>query len=93
VSRSGTATSQREDHRIVDDPAPTVFFTNLGESTFDLTLYCYVGERSQLVQTKSDLHFAIVETFRERGLEMPYRQLDLHLRSGLWPKLAAPQDP
>jgi small-conductance mechanosensitive channel len=81
------------DHRnVVDDPAPSVYFTNLGDSTFDLTLYCYVGERSQLVQTKSDLHFAIVETFRQRDVDLPYRQIDLHLRSGPWQKIAAPQD-
>jgi small-conductance mechanosensitive channel len=77
---------------VVDDPAPVVYFSNLGESTFDLTLYCYVDDRARLVPTKSDLHYAIVETFRERGLEMPYRQLDLHLRSGPWKEVVSPLD-
>jgi small-conductance mechanosensitive channel len=42
------------------------------------------------VATKSELHYAIVETFRREGLEMPYRQLDLHLRSGPWGRVMAP---
>jgi small-conductance mechanosensitive channel len=75
---------------VVDDPAPVVYFSNLGESTFDLILYCYVDDRTKLIRTKSDLHYAIVETFREQGLEMPYRQLDLHLRSGPWEEAVSP---
>jgi small-conductance mechanosensitive channel len=69
---------------VVNDPAPLVYFTNLGESTFDLTLYCFVDDRSKLFPTKSDLLYAIVEAFRDHDLEMPYRQIDLHLRSGPW---------
>jgi small-conductance mechanosensitive channel len=67
---------------IVDDPAPTVNFANLGESTYDLGLYCWVRDRSLLVRTRSDLLFAIVETFDREGIEMPFRQLDVHLRAG-----------
>lgn len=65
---------------VVDDPPPAVFFTNLGESTYDFTLYCWVGDRTQVVRTKSDLHYAVVETFGQHDLEMPYRQLDVHMR-------------
>jgi small-conductance mechanosensitive channel len=69
---------------VADDPAPLVYFTNLGESTFDLALYCFVDDRSKLLPTRSDLLYAIVEAFRDHDLEMPYRQIDLHLRSGPW---------
>lgn len=67
---------------VVQDPPPTVFFTNLGESTYDFVLYCFVDDRAKIVHTQSDLHYAVVETFGREGLEMPYRQLDVHLRSG-----------
>lgn len=30
---------------------------------------------------KSDLYFSIFAAFREHGIEMPYSQLDLHLRT------------
>jgi small-conductance mechanosensitive channel len=67
---------------VVQDPPPTVFFTNLGESTYDFVLYCYVDDRAKIIPTQSDLHYAVVETFGQEGLEMPYRQLDVHVRSG-----------
>ena len=73
-----------------EEPAPSVYFVNLGESTFDFTLYCYVDDRSQIVRVKSDLHYTIVETFRQQGLEMPYRQIDVHLRSGSWAQTKPP---
>jgi potassium efflux system protein len=67
---------------VVQDPSPSVFFSNLGESTYDFVLYCFVDDRAKIARTQSDLHYAVVETFGEQGLEMPYRQLDVHLRSG-----------
>jgi small-conductance mechanosensitive channel len=76
--------------QVVDEPAPAVFFTELGTSTFDLTLYCYVEDRVEIVPTKSDLHYAVVETFRHNDLEMPYPQYDVHLRSGSWQKMMPP---
>ena len=67
---------------VVQDPAPSVVFSNLGESTFDFGLYCFVSDRTKVVRTQSDLHYTVVETFGREGLEMPYRHLDVHLRSG-----------
>jgi hypothetical protein len=32
---------------------------------------------------KSDLNFAIEEKFREAGIEIPFPQRDLHIRSGI----------
>jgi small-conductance mechanosensitive channel len=75
---------------VVDDPPPSVFFTDLGTSAFAFTLYCYVPDRSQIAHVKSDLHYAVVETFRRNNLEMPYPQYDLHLRSGPWQHTLAP---
>jgi small-conductance mechanosensitive channel len=69
---------------VLEDPSPQVFFSNLGESTFDFTLYCWVDDRSKVPRTRSDLHYAVIERFGQHELEMPYRQLDLHLRSGPW---------
>jgi small-conductance mechanosensitive channel len=75
---------------VVDSPPPSVFFTDLGTSAFVLALYCYVQDRSQIAGVKSDLHYAVVETFRQNSLEMPYPQHDLHLRSGPWQHTLSP---
>jgi potassium-dependent mechanosensitive channel len=31
---------------------------------------------------RSDLNFAIDQAFRERGIELPFPQRDIHLRTG-----------
>ncbi|MGC9332975.1 MAG: mechanosensitive ion channel family protein, partial [Anaerolineae bacterium] len=67
---------------VVDDPAPSVVFDGFGESTFDFALYCHVADRSQLIATRSDLRYAVVEVFDRQGVDMPFRQLDVHFRSG-----------
>jgi potassium efflux system protein len=75
---------------VVDDPAPSVFFSNLGDSTFDFALYCFVDDRAKVARTRSDLHYVVVEVFRQHNLEMPYPQRDIHLRSGPWGQNTAP---
>jgi small-conductance mechanosensitive channel len=75
---------------VLDDPPPSVLFTNLGSSTFDFVLYCFVEARDKILRTKSDLHYAVVETFRQHNLEMPYPQRDIHLRSGPWKRVLSP---
>jgi potassium-dependent mechanosensitive channel len=67
---------------VVADPAPSVVFDDFGESTFDFSLYCHVADQSQVLATRSALRYAVVETFDRHGVEMPFRQLDVNLRSG-----------
>jgi small-conductance mechanosensitive channel len=78
---------------VVQEPEPFVLFENLGTSTFDFTLYCQVADRSLGIRVKSDLRYAIVETFRAHDLEMPYPQHDLHLRSGPWGRIPPASNP
>ena len=64
--------------RLVDEPK--VFFTGFGESAleFKLLIWCDIRERLQVV---SDVHFAIDRAFRERGIEIPFPQRDIHVRT------------
>ena len=39
-------------------------------------------------RVRSDLYFAIFESFKQAGIEIPFPQRDLHIRSGM--PLAAP---
>lgn len=66
---------------IVDEPAPSVVFEGFGESTHDLSLYAWVADRAVLLTTKTELHYAVIDILEEHGIVMPYRQLDVHLRS------------
>ncbi|HEX4165793.1 MAG TPA: mechanosensitive ion channel domain-containing protein [Bryobacteraceae bacterium] len=67
---------------VLAEPAPEVVFTELGDSSlnFMLRFWTIVRDRDNY-GLKSDLYFSIFEAFRRKGIEMPFTQRDLHLRS------------
>jgi len=73
----------RENPNALSDPAPSVFLKQFGESSIDLELVVWSKEMSHRPSRfKSDLNFAIERSFRTAGIEIPYPQRDLHMRSG-----------
>lgn len=64
-------------------PEPNVMFKSFGESGLNLELRCFIVNIDNRMQVLSDLNFAIDAAFRAHGIEMPYPQRDLHIRS--WP--------
>ena len=70
------------DHpEVLDDPNPTVFFIGFGESSLDFQIRVFVSERIKRMPLKHDLHMALDKALREAGIEIPFPQRDLHLRS------------
>lgn len=68
---------------ILKNPAPQVFFDSFGDSSLNFELA--VWNRSHLLRPRSfrsDLRYAIHEKLKEKGVEIPYPQRDLHIRSG-----------
>lgn len=61
-------------------PAPKVHFTGFGDSAWDMQLRVWVADPKTLRQVRSDLNCDIVRKFRERNIEIPFPQRDLHLR-------------
>jgi potassium-dependent mechanosensitive channel len=77
------AAGQSNPH-VLHDPAPSVFLTQFGENAIDFELVVWSSEMSHRPSCfKSDLNFAIEEKFREAGIEIPFPQRDLHIRSGV----------
>jgi|SRR5208337_3434793 len=76
---------------ILADPAPEVIFKGLGDSSLDFLLrfWTLVNPDYDHYGMKSDLYFAILEAFRNHGIEMPFPQRDLHLRSADVPIVVA----
>lgn len=68
---------------VLDDPAPLVRFVGFGDSSLDLELRVWtssaVNRKGRLI---SSLNFAIYDKFHENGIEIPFPQRDLHIRSG-----------
>jgi len=76
---------------VLKEPAPSVIFVAFGESSLDFELACWTAvmlhRRGAL---RSEINFKIHEILRERGIEFPFPQRDLHIRSAeglerLWP--------
>jgi small-conductance mechanosensitive channel len=73
----------RSDAHVLEDPAPNVFLKQFGESSIDFDLVVWSTEMSHRPSRfKSDLNFAIEEKLREAGIEIPFPQRDVHIRSG-----------
>jgi small-conductance mechanosensitive channel len=67
---------------VLGDPAPEIVFLDFGDSSLDFELRVWTIRQVQTPQRlKSDLYFAIFEAFREHGIEIPFPQRDLHLKS------------
>ena len=62
---------------------PTVFFIAFGDSALLFELRCFIQDITRRWDVISDLNFEIDRVFRENGIQIPFPQRDLHLRSGL----------
>src|SRR5205809_1901821 len=74
----------RENRHTLKEPAPGVFLDQFGDSSIDFKLMVWSSEMSaRPSRYRSDLNFAIVEKFREAGIEFPFPQRDVHIRDGV----------
>jgi small-conductance mechanosensitive channel len=74
-----------EEHELVvldgTSPEPTVLFRGFGDSSLDFELRVHLYEIDRRLSTISDLNFAIDKAFREEGVEIPFPQRDVHVKS------------
>ncbi len=61
-------------------PKPDVLFLDFGDSALLFRLRVWTNVRG-CVRLETDLRFAIEKSFRERGIEIPFPQTDIHIRS------------
>jgi potassium efflux system protein len=71
----------RANPTLLDDPPPQVLFMNFGDSALEFELRAHVRTLQDLVPTRHELMMAINAALREAGIEIPFPQRDLHLRS------------
>jgi small-conductance mechanosensitive channel len=70
-----------EHAEVLKHPAPEVLHQGFGDSAWKMRLRAWVDTPQGRVRIQSDIHCAIVKKFREHGVEIPFPQRDLHLRS------------
>jgi small-conductance mechanosensitive channel len=67
---------------VVKYPAPEVWFVGFGDSSLNFELLVWMNIRTYSQhKVASDLYFAIFDAFKEAGIEIPFPQRDLHIRS------------
>jgi small-conductance mechanosensitive channel len=65
----------------LDAPAPDVQLTAFGESSLDFELLVWIPDPSERKNAASDLNFAILASFAEHGIEIPFPQRDVRVVS------------
>jgi small-conductance mechanosensitive channel len=63
------------------DPRPQVQMRGFGESALDFELLVWTRDPRNKNTLESDLNFRIEESLRRHGIEVPFPQLDLHVRT------------
>lgn len=67
--------------RVLNDPQPMVLFLSFGDSSLDFQLRVWIVDFNDRRIIQSDLVREIDRRFRDAGVEIPFPQRDLHLRS------------
>jgi len=72
---------------------PEIRFIGYGDNSIDFQLLVWIDVRKTARRAiRSKLYFDMFETFAREGIEIPFPQRDVHLRSGIsWEKFGKPK--
>jgi small-conductance mechanosensitive channel len=66
---------------VLTSPAPAVYFKEFADSSLNFELQFWVMQESNAVKVKSDVALTAMDLLDKAGIEIPYPQRDLRLRS------------
>ncbi|PCI07602.1 MAG: hypothetical protein COB77_04310 [Gammaproteobacteria bacterium] len=77
------AIAEENDHvsKSASMPPPKVLFREFGDSSLNFELRVFLHNVDSRLSIISELNFAIDKAFREQGIEIPFPQRDLHVKS------------
>jgi small-conductance mechanosensitive channel len=68
--------------RVLKDPKPGFLVTGCGDNAINLEVRVWINDpQNGIASVKSDLFWGILQRFQEHGIEMPYPQRDVHLKT------------
>jgi small-conductance mechanosensitive channel len=73
---------------LLQRPEPTALFLGFGDSSLDFELRAWTGNSGEWMRIRSEITVAINAAIVEAGIEIPFPQRDLHLKS-VKPELAS----
>ena len=71
----------RANRDVLRDPAPSVFFVAFGDSTLDFEIRAFVDSIDKRLRVQHEINIELTRVLRENGIEIPFPQRDLHIRS------------
>jgi potassium efflux system protein len=66
---------------VLSDPPPMAVFVGFGASSLDFLVRAWISDYFESVVTKSSLTLRVNDALKEAGIEIPFPQHDLHVRS------------
>ena len=67
---------------VLKEPPPAVWFRQFGESSLDFDLLCWTATKlNRPGAFRSELNFLVHDALKLHGLEVPFPQRDVHIRS------------
>jgi small-conductance mechanosensitive channel len=66
---------------IVKDPKPIVLFNNFGDSSLDFRILFWTDNFDEWIRIRSEVIFRIHDGLKEAGIQIPFPQRDLNIRS------------
>jgi potassium efflux system protein len=78
----------RANPRVLPDPAPMIYFEAYGDSSLNFNIWVHLKSPADRIPATHELNSAIFEAFQEHGIEIPFPQRDLYVKS--WPGAPSP---
>lgn len=67
--------------RVVREPPPAVFCVALADSSINFEMRVFVKSMLDIMPLSHELHAAITRTLRDAGVQIPFPQRDIHIRT------------
>lgn len=71
----------KENKRVVPFPEPVAFFNGFGDSSLDFEMRIFIRNITDRIPVQTELRLAVFEAFEEAGIQIPFPQRDLHLKT------------
>ncbi|SNT35779.1 Mechanosensitive ion channel [Ekhidna lutea] len=76
----------QENEHVLKHPAPHVFFDEFADSSLNFTLAIWTSTHTDKPRRlKTELYFEIFNKFKEKGIEIPFPQRDVYIKSNVEP--------
>ena len=66
---------------VLQDPEPMVIFEEFGDSALQFRMYVWIADFDESIVIRGRLYMEVNEVLKAAGIEIPFPQRDLHLRS------------